>query len=624
MAEDKKSSNIFKKVLEASNAYLDNQIAKSKASIISNTTKDPRYEDLSNFDFGTAITKDRYQFAGNQGYLDRMSAVNYDLLKMVAFRSSIISGIIRTRQNLVASYSTLSKDKDKRGWRIQLKNEEEKLQVILEQLQADNPKADQRELKLEAQNILEKEIKKKKREIEEFIKNCGEIENKPFDAKKWNFDTYLRAIVYDSLSLDQMATEFIPKDEPELLDEGSITLSYFRPVDASTIRYASSTLSTALSAPVIGEWSINSQYDILKPEEQYQRVQEDGGKIEVDQELLDKGAYKYVQVVRGQVQRAFTEDQLALGIRNPITNITFNGYGLSEIEVMLNLITSHMQTEHYNISYFRNGFSAKGILHIKENLNRAKLEDLRINWNHMISGNKNSFQTPILSGMEEVNWIPLTQNHSEMEFNLWINYLIKMICSTFQIDPLEIGFGIKDAGGSGGGLSGDNSSQKLQNSRDKGFLPLMSFLASYINSNIMTKLDKEFVFEWTGLEETDSKKIIEAEEKEVKYKKTINEIRTESGLKPVPFGDIILDSNYVSLWSQFSDEITEKIQEKQRMENEFAGIQQADQDAQDFEDDHFGRDFQFNEPSKQNDHESSNAMKKSIIPVKIEYYKIKK
>jgi hypothetical protein len=631
---DEKKSNIFKKALEAGEALLDVQIAKARSSAIM------QIPEQGDFDFGTAVTKDRYQIVNSQGYQDKIGSVGYEFLKMMAFRSSVVSGIVRTRQNLVASYALLCREGIDRGWRISIRDEGEKIAALVEaKMGKDGEKKglDERQLKIEAKKELEIKAKAKRRYVEDFIANCGEKEHKPFEAKRWNFDRYLRALVYDSLVYDQMVTEFIEK---EAAIKGASTLSYIRPIDASTIRFASYQLSSSINSTAIGD------YNILYPEEELRQLEEEGGKLELDQKLLDEGAYKYVQLIRGKVERAFTEEQLALGVRNPITDIAFNGYGLSELEVILSLVTSHMQTEHFNILFFRQGFSAKGILHIKANLNRSKLEEIRTHWKHLISGNRNTFQTPIFSGADDIQWIPLTQNHSEMEFSLWMNYLIKMICSTYQIDPLEIGFGIQDAGGSSGGMGRDNSAEKLENSRDKGFIPLMRFMENYINDNIISRLDPEFKFEWVGLVEDDPVQQVQQEAQEVIYKKTVNEIRAESGLEPLELGDMILSPVYFQAWSQFSEEARnlkmEDQQAQMEMQSQFAPPEQEADEGQ-FEenpDEQFARE----EESKQNDHErdlelkdkdhenkleqikteakARPALKKSIKPIKIEYYKI--
>jgi hypothetical protein len=589
MAAEDKKPNIFEKMLDVGSAMLDAQLYKARNSMVS--------EQSGEVNFGKAITRDRTYYMGSQGFFEKPTAISYEYQKQIAIKSSIVSAIIKTRQNRVAAHSQYVPEGTGLGFKIVLKHEQELLEEIKEELfgeeedvgdggeksqSAENrmsematevrkavlspeametlsPQGQEAEVSDEEKNrIAKKEMqkrsRKKKQAIAEFILNCGELKDRPFESKMWNFDAYLRAITWDSLVFDQVATEKVPK-EAQIL-QGRMNIHHFFPVDASTIRFASPALSKYKTADLgaMGQ-------DILYSEEEIEGMERRDA-LDLDAERLEKDEYKYVQLIRGRIARAFTEDEIAFGMRNPVTDIFANGYAISEIELLVALITSHLQTEFYNRSYFSQGFSAKGILHVKANLNRSKLEELRRHWNHMVKGNRNSFQTPIMAGMDEVQWIPLTQSHSEMEFSLWLNYLIRMICAIYQIDPIEIGYGMKDEGGAG--MSGDNTAEKLKNSKDKGFTPLMTFIQNYINKNIIDELDPDYMLEWTGLQEEGSAERIARQSQEVKFKKSINEIREEDGLPPIKGADqLILDPVFFQWFTQFSDTGKKQMEENQ-------------------------------------------------------------
>jgi hypothetical protein len=413
-------------------------------------------------------------------------------------------------------------------------------------------------------------------------------------------------------------------------------MHHFQPVDGSTIRYASPELSKYKNR------DMDLTADILYPEEELKALEERDA-LELDEQRLEKNEYKFVQLVRGKIVRAFTEEELRVGMRNPTSDIYVNGYSISELEMLVALVTSHLQTEFYNRSYFQQGFSAKGILHIKANLNRAKLEELRRNWNHMVKGNRNSFQTPIMAGMDEVEWIPLTQSHSEMEFTMWLNYLIRMICAIYQIDPSEIGYGIKDEG-RGGGISGDNTKEKLANSKDKGFVPLMKFLADYINKNIVECIDPDYVMEWVGLEDESDMARIARQKEEVQWKKTLNEVRAEDGLPPIPGADhLVLNPVYFQWYSTMSEEGQKLMQQQADMAMAQAGAEgmggeNAEGDQKNWEAEEAGKenDHIRSIEGKMVDHEHKIAqekakpkpVKKSFFkkskPLRIEYYRLEK
>ena len=643
--------SIFQQVTKLAKVQLDNQLQKAKAAA-SPTSPD--------FVVGKAITKDRNHFYGSQGYQERPGAIGYEFQKHMAIKSSVIAAIIRTRQNEAASYAQPSNKADQKGFKIALKDEKTKLDEIKKELfgeddkeieglksksaeektteaneeivkssepmtsddfglpesfEDEEPELTDQDKERAAKAELDKRTAKKRQAITEFIMNCGELKDRDFEDKRWRLNSLIRALVNDSLVYDQACMEIIPKEASKL--EGKTNIHHFVPVDASTIRYASPELRKYKDS------EMNLSQDILYPENELEALEERDA-LELDDKRLENDEYKYVQVVRGRIERAFTETEMCLGMRNPSTDLNANGYALSELEVLVGLVSSHLQTEHYNKSYFQQGFSAKGILHIKANLNRSKLEELRRHWTHMVKGNRNSFQTPIMSGMEEIQWLPLTQNHSEMEFSLWLNYLIKMICAIYQIDPTEIGYGMKEEGGSGGSMSGDNTEEKLEHSKSKGFVPLMRFLADFLNKNIVDHLDAEYQLEWVGIEDENAEARIGRQEREVKFLKSVNEVREESGLRPIKGADdLILDPNYLQWYTQFhEDGQALRDQEAQNAESTW-DRENPEEDPQ--------QGWDADEAAKENDHQRAMEMeshKADLTPekveksVKIEYYKL--
>lgn len=397
----------------------------------------------------------------------------------------------------------------------------------------------ERELMKLAKKILYKKIRPKIDTIESLIENCGHLDHRPFESKKWTFDSLLRAVVRDSYQYDQIAVEIIP----DSLDN----LHYFVPVDAGTIRYSTVDLRNYKDFH-----QLSQQFDILYPEQnQEELLQRDT--IKLDDEKLSANKYKYAQVIDGRIERAFTEEELCFGMRNLTTDIWANGYSIAELELLLGAVSSHLYTENFNKQFFVNGFAAKGIVHIADNMPRRKLESFRVMWQHMVKGNRNSFQTPIISGVKDVKWIPLSQGHSDMEFNLWMQYLIRVICAVYQIDPFEIGLGMREMGESGASISGDNSTVKLIQSKSKGFIPLMRFLENFINKNIIERIDHNFKLEFVGIEEESTVEAVDRQQKEVRFKKTVNEIREEDGLPPIPgMDDLILDPNYIQFYNMHS------------------------------------------------------------------------
>lgn len=615
--------NIFQKVMAATDIWLQGQIVKGQSEI----QKEAELEDEADFFYRKSVARDMQYQNGSQGFLEKPIRITNEHLKQMSLKDSIIASIIQTRQNQVAGFSKLVKSPFDKGFKILLKDELKHLEDIKEKLKKtpgfapkkkpkeENPleagaeeqpeideeqpvdeaapaqdnmkKADPEDLSGEASDtmsdkaetsegsdeddsdatdddeaqkinwrlerkakeILNRKFANRRRAVEQFIINCGKMKDRPFESLRWNFDSFLRASVRDSLTYDQMATEIVPDQADRA--------HHIVPVDGSTIRYASPELGKYKDFPLY------SSYDILYPEKEFEALDKKDA-LKLDVKLLEQDKYKWTQVIRGRIERAFTQSELKVGMRNPTADIYNNGYSIPELELLIGLVSSHLNTEYYNQAYFSQGFSAKGILHLKAPLNRRKVETIRQQWQHMIKGSRNSFQTPIFAGMDEVNWIPLTQNHSDIEFQGWLQYLIKMICAIYQIDPQEIGIGMKEEGSKGSGLSGDNTQEKIDLSRDKGLYPLLRFLENFINVNIIDSVDSEFYLEFVGLKDESMQDALKRQEAEAKYKKTVNETRAEDGLPPLPgMDDVILDPTYMQWYTTFSEKGKANAEEQQ-------------------------------------------------------------
>lgn len=622
MEDNKKSVvGIFQKVLEAGNAYLDGQIFKAKSTILNSNIEDP-----ADMFFGKAVTEDPSYAIHSQGWLEKPYRLQNAHLKQMSYQDTAIAAVIQTRQNQVAGYAKLVKSKQEKGWMIVLKDEDALLAKIKEELQAEmkaeeimtgeqNPadeaaepvqkadvpetegassgtdmgtdsdslegtegesddskdqKSDDEveafnfELERKAREKLNQKFEKARKDVEDYVKHCGKLDNRPFETLKWNFESALRAMTRDTLTYDVHATEKVP-------DRAGRPHHWF-PMDGGTVKRASRDLRRYKDA---AQNFMN--LDILYPE-QTKEAEQRTKVIELDQTLLDKDAYKWVQVIRGRVERAYTADELAVGIRNANTDIYNNGYGISELELLINMVTGHLNAEYYNQAYFTQGFSAKGILHIKAALNRRKIESVRTQWQHMLKGARNSFQTPIFAGVEEVSWIPLTQNHNDIGFEGWMRYLVTMIGAIYQIDPTEMGIHFKAEGGGGGLSSKEDTKEKTENSKDRGLYPLLAHFEQFVTDEIIKPFDSRFALVFTGRSGENQVQSLNRQKEEIRFKKTVNEIRAEDGLPPLPgMDDVILDPQYMAWYNLYSPKALEK-QDKDR--DHQAKLQKEQMDAQ--------------------------------------------
>jgi len=338
---------------------------------------------------------------------------------------------------------------------------------------------------------------KKVMDLTNFIGDCGTPTTRLRDPQRDNFQTFLRKIVRDTLTFDQLCFEIVK-------DPYTGRPSAIYAVDAGTIRLAD------------------------------------------PKTKIEKGIY-YVQFIDGNLYTAYAYDEMAFAIRNATTDIKANGYGISEIEMALNYISAQIYGEEHNKRWFTQGSTPKGILNVKgANVPREELDAFRRAWHAQITGVANAWKTPIIASEGGIDWINLGQSNRDMEFGRWLEYLVNVICGVYQIDPVEINFPNK------GGVSGQSRSlndssalERIKFSKDKGLVPLLRFIEATINKYVVGPLtDDQFEFSFYGYTDLIESQKIALERQEVEYLKTVNELRAQYGYKELPQGDIILNPVY--------------------------------------------------------------------------------
>lgn len=418
-------------------------------------------------------------------YKDKPSSLTYNTLYQMATKNSVVGAVINTRVNQVSSFTKPARfNKDKLGYEIRLRN----------------PTA-----------VPTDEQTKMMTAIETFIENCGYKKDNTRD----DFDQFIRKVVRDSLTYDQLTFEIIP-DRRGLPAE-------FLAVDASTIRAASE----------------NFRFDPYMSETPPK----------------DSEEVSYVQVIDGSVVSWFTSNELAFGIRNPRTSIYMQPYGFSELEQLITQITSHLYAEEYNSKFFSQGGTTKGIINLKQDPNGVmstqQLESFKRQWRAQVTGMTGAWKTPVVQIPNGIEYINVSQSNREMEFEKWMNYLINIVCAVYQIDPAEVNFPNNGGvAGTGGGIFESSNESKLKNSKDKGLRPLLRFIESLINKYIVSRFSEEFVFNFVGIDEKSEDEEADFDAKTVKVYRTVNEIRAEHGKQPLPNGDVILDPSYLSYIQQ--------------------------------------------------------------------------
>lgn len=314
-----------------------------------------------------------------------------------------------------------------------------------------------------------------------------------------SFEDFVRKVMYDSMVLDQMTFEIVPNRKGKPAE--------WYAVDASTIRLA------------------------------------DTASTHMNEDLKD--SIRYVQIYDGMIISEYTQEELCFGVRNPRTDLRLYGYGVSELEMLIPVITSLLFSFEYNQNFFTQGSAAKGIINFKGTVPERQLASFRRQWYQMLTGASGAWKTPITNS-EDLQYINLQQSSRDMEFSAFIDFLIKVACSCYSIDPVEVNFQYGNSGQSASLVESSNK-EKIIESKERGLRPLIRFLSANLNKYIIWPTNEDFELEFVGLDASTHSEVADLAGKQVKTYKTVDEIRAADDLPPLPDGkgEIILDPTWM-------------------------------------------------------------------------------
>jgi hypothetical protein len=391
-------------------------------------------------------------------------AVGAGMLRAMA-STPIIYAIISTRVDQVASFSVVQKNKYELGFTVRPKGKD----------------------LLGGENTIDPKTQKKIKEIEDFVLNCGSANNHFHES---DFEDYLRQTTFASLILDNDCTEIVRARNGKPLA--------FIAIDGATIYRA---ISEA-------EAESNNQTDIL------------GEKVD--------GFYpSHVQVLdQTKINAEYYPWEIEVSTRNRSTDIRRNGYGQSELEILIQTITWMLYGDRYNGNFFSNGSAPKGILQFSEGMDQTQMKSFRQEWQAMMQGSSNSWKIPMLSS--DVSWIDLQKSNTDMQFGKWQEYLLKISCAVFKISPEEIGYNLSSGGKS---IFQGSQEEQLTHSQNRGLKPILRKKARVINNIIQSNPDwTDFELVFSGLGVESEKEEVDLDIKKMQYM-TVDEIRLKNGLE---------------------------------------------------------------------------------------------
>lgn len=419
-----------------------------------------------------------------RGYRDPNNGIPFTTLQRMG-DIYIIKAIINTRIEQIQNFLRYSDDDQKPGFQLRYK----------------------RMLGGDIKEISKKDVKVVEGLVR-FLEDGGEND-------KWssedNFQDFTRKTIKDSLCLDQLCFEVVRSR--------SMKVNKFRAVDASLIRQ----LDT--DDPRYASMFESYRWHGYLP--------------------------RYAMVYDSQIIRNPATDELVIyypwelgyGIRNKTTNVFRNGYGCSELETLIEVVTWILWGMQYNGNFFKQGSQPKGFINVKNsNIDQGTLNEFRQDWKQTMSTVYNAHKIPVIQGID-LEWIDLQQSNKDMEFTEWIKFLFVVTCAVYRIDPSELGFQFQDAARVFGQ---DGQKERLDHSQKKGLFPLLVFFQNIVNRYIISEIDDRFEFVFTGVDIKDESAQVDIDKKKLDAGVVSLEdmFRKYSGRDLDPEKDTILNSIY--------------------------------------------------------------------------------
>ena len=484
-------ANIFTKVYDLVNASIDsriNELAKSESTP----------EDLAKAqrEDGTYTRKglifDPFQensFTATGLFKAKSSFLSNDILKQVSRRDPVVVSAIDMRASQVASACKKPNDRYDTGFKF----------VPKDQTKESDPN----------------EV----RDLEEFLMNCG-LNTDRSHEDKLTFDQFGYMIVQDMMRYGHCAVERIKRQDGKLHS--------FLPLDAGSIYYANKKMDKSL---------------VDKFRDVYANTNESNKKII---ETAANGEYEFVQVVNGKCVEGFTQEELIFARYSLETSIDLNGYSIGPVEKAISAISDHLKVENHQRQFFTHGFASKGLLVLQGDVTPNALRGLQAQWNSQVAGPTSAWRTPILSGIQGVQWVPLSPGNRDMEYAAYQDYLLRLICSCMGISAEEIGFDYLSRGTDQKTLSESNNEWKLTAARDRGLKPLLTRVAALVNEEILPAYSKEmsekYHFTFVGLDAETRGEELQRLQAETQLHTSLNEAREEAEKEPLEIGgELILN-----------------------------------------------------------------------------------
>lgn len=171
----------------------------------------------------------------------------------------------------------------------------------------------------------------------------------------------------------------------------------------------------------------------------------------------------------------FRNEDMVYVMANPRT---YSVLGLSPLETLKMTIDAELTGSQYNRRQVEQA-APDGIFDLGEGARPEQVEAFQNYWRAEVAGRS---ALAFLGGTKNAKFIPFRSSNRDMQYNEWLEYLVRKICAVYLISPQDIGltFDINRA----------TSESQMEMSEDQGLRPLLALIQDYFTREIVW--DKSF------------------------------------------------------------------------------------------------------------------------------------
>lgn len=442
----------------------------------------------------------------------KQSRIANKTLKDVSMRDWAISAIIQTRADTVLRFSRPQRlpHKMDMGFKI---------------------------MKREHNDDISDEERKEISMLEDYLYHCGQKKHTPKNDRMI-FSEFLKVLVRDAITFGHVAVE-------KIKTRGG-GLHRFRPLPAESMYHVS---------PLIEKKTLKQELDQAR--QTYENTRKGDNNPNLAHKRYDRKIeyYKYIQMsMDNKTLAIFGDDEMIFKLFNPQNFADSLGYCYSPLELAIINVTNHLNIENYNANFFTHGYAARGILHLKGTVTQQQLSSFRRQFYNQITGAQHAWRTPIVAGLDEVDWIQLSGSAKEMEYLQYNDHILRAICAQFSIDPVEIGYDYLSRGSGASRTSGLTGEEKLQASKDRGLIPILMFFEDLVNNDILPALNEDWAakykFVFTGYTDESPQTNVSLLQAEMTVHSSMNDLLRDSYkplMKDMSVADLPLNQAFWAL-----------------------------------------------------------------------------